>query len=251
MALGMFCGIPLPFHIWDEKLSSIMTASLPLVGLVIGALWWAAGFLLTFIDFPLLMAAAVLTAAPFFLTGFIHLDGYMDTSDAFFSRRPLEEKLRILKDPAAGAFAVIMLAVLFLLQFAAMYTITENKRYLAMFTAICVMSRCCSALSIFVMRHLPISGYSAMLGKNKHIKNRIFIIIIALIILTLSFLYADIIGLIVTITVILSYTAAIGIVYREFKGISGDLLGYSLVISELCGLIALALLQGLEVRLWF
>jgi len=249
MALGMFIGIPLPFHIWDEKLTSIMIVSFPLVGVVIGAIWWGASVLLLMPSFPLVIVAALLTVAPFFIAGFIHLDGYMDTSDALLSRRPLEDKLRILKDPTVGAFAVVMLGILFLLQFAAMFAVVDSGRFLALLITICVVSRCCSAFAIFVMRHMPISNYVAMLGKNVGMGNKMAVIIIAIGAVGFSFLYAGVYGLIVCGAVVLGYVWAMRVVYRDFKGISGDLLGYALVISEVFGLIALALLQG--VYLWF
>ena len=247
MSLGMFCGIPLPFHLWDEKYMPMMVASLPLVGLVIGAVWWAAGLLLVSMSLPLMMKAALFTVAPFFIAGFIHLDGYMDTSDALLSRRPLEDKVRILKDPRVGAFAVIMLAVLFLLQFAAMYTVAEKGRFLALFIVISVLSRSCSALSILVLRHMPESNYAAMLGQNIDGASKVFVIAVGFTAVFLSFLHAGVFGLIVALSVLLGYAAAMRVVYKDFNGVSGDLLGYSLVISELCGLIALALLQGAEI----
>lgn len=251
MALGMFTGIPLPFHIWDEKLTSIMVVSFPLVGLIIGAIWWGVSLLLLLPSFPLVMVSAILTVAPFFIAGFIHLDGYMDTSDALLSRRPPEDKLRILKDPTVGAFAVVMLGILFLLQFAAMYTVVEGGRFMALLITICVISRSCSALAVFVLRHMPISNYAAMLGQNVGKGNKFFVVIIAIAAVGLSYLYAGFYGLIVSVAVILGYIAAMRGVHRNFKGISGDLLGYALVISELCGLVALALLQGLEISIWF
>ena len=247
MALGMFIGIPLPFHIWDEKLTAIMVASLPLVGVVIGAIWWGISVLLLMPNFSHVMVAAMLTIAPFFIAGFIHLDGYMDTSDALLSRRPLEDKLRILKDPNVGAFAVVMLGILFLLQFAAMYTVVDGGRFLALLITICVASRCCCAYAIFVMRHMPGSNYIVMLGKNISVTNKIFVILIAASAVGFSFFYAGVYGLIVFAAVVLGYLWAIRVVYKDFKGISGDLLGYALVISELFGLIVLALLQGVNV----
>ena len=243
MALGMFCGIPLPFHIWDEKYTSIMVASLPLVGMIIGAIWWAIALLLIVLDIPLMLTAAVLAIAPFLIAGFIHLDGYMDTSDALLSCRPLEDRLRILKDPTVGAFAVVMLAILFLMQFAAIYTIAEKKKFLALFIVISVLSRSCSSFSILVLRHMPLSNYAAMLAEKISAAHKIFVIVIALFAIFLSFLYAGVSGLIVTASVVLGYAWAMKIVYKSFKGISGDLLGYSMVIGELSGLLALALLQ--------
>ena len=244
MSLGMFCGIPLPFHIWEEDYTPIMVTSLPLVGLLIGAIWWGVSLLFITLSFPIMITAAILTLTPFFIAGFIHLDGYMDTSDALLSRRPYEDKLRILKDSNVGAFAVVMLAILFLLQFAAIHTIIEYGSYLILLIVISVISRCCSALSIFILRHMQGSNYAAMLGKSSGTAHKIFIIAIGVGIFALSFFTSGVLGVVVTLSVILGYAMAMRVVYREFKGVSGDLLGYSMVIGELCGLVALALLVG-------
>ena len=242
MALGMFSRMPLPFHIWDEKLTAHMVASLPLVGLVIGGLWWLAALLFMTLNLPLMLMAAILAISPFFFAGFIHLDGYMDTSDALLSYRPLEDKLRILKDPNVGAFAVVMLGILFLLQFAAMYTVAENGGAIALLISISVVSRSCSALSIFVLKHMPQSNYASLLAKNASASHKIFIVTTAVAAAGLSFHYAGILGLIVVAAVVLGYVAALAFAYKEFKGISGDLLGYAMVIAELCGLLALAVI---------
>jgi len=243
MALGMFTKIPLPFHFWDEKFAPLMVASLPLVGIVAGVLWWLAWVALISLGLPLMLTAAALAVAPFLIAGFIHLDGYMDTSDALLSYRPLEDKVRILKDPRVGAFAVVMLCILFLLQFAAMYTIAEHGRHLALFISIAVISRSCSALSILVLRHMPESNYTPLLAQGIGLSHKIFISVIAVIAAVLSFLYAGLFGVIVVLAVILGYAVAIRFAYKGFNGISGDLLGYAMVIGELCGLIALAILQ--------
>ena len=244
MALGMFCAVPLPFYIWEEKYTAIMIASFPLVGAVIGALWWLAGVSLAALEIPLMLSAAALSMAPFFIAGFIHLDGYMDTSDALLSRRPMEDKLRILVDPRVGAFAVVMLGILFVMQFSAMYTIAESGNHFALVIVIAVISRCCSAFSIFVLRHIPQSNYTSMLKQDIGLSHKVFVLAVALAAIAASFLYAGFVGLAVSGAVVLGYTAAIVRVSKGFNGISGDLLGYSLVISELCGLIALAVLQG-------
>jgi adenosylcobinamide-GDP ribazoletransferase len=148
-----------------------------------------------------------------------------------------------------GAFAVVTLVIVMLMQFAAVYTVVDGGRFLALLAAICVISRCCSAFSIFVLRHSSISTYSALLGKRIDSGNKISVIAIALGAIAFSYVYAGFYGLIVSFTVIFTYVFSLRIVYKDFKGISGDLLGYSLVISEVCGLIALAFLQGLEIRI--
>src|SRR5699024_12580886 len=49
------------------------------------------------------------------LTGGIHLDGWIDASDAFFSYRDVKKRLQIMEDLRVGAFGV--LGLLFLLSF--------------------------------------------------------------------------------------------------------------------------------------
>ena len=244
MALGMFCAIPLPFFIWDERLMVTTVASFPLIGLIVGGIWWGAFLLFSAFDLPLMIMSAILTVVPFLVAGFIHLDGFMDTSDAHLSRRPLEDRLRILKDPAVGAFAVVMLVILFLLQFAAVYTIMEGGRFLALVIAICVISRCCSAMSIFVLKHMPVSNYSSMLGGRVGAGPKVFVCLTALGGTALAVMYEGPAGLIAAAAVVLGYGAAMRVVYKSFEGVSGDLLGYAMVIGELCGLIALALVQN-------
>ena len=241
MSLGMFSAIPLPRRAWDGDCKNLLLPCLPLVGIIIGALWWGIARLLILTGIHIVLTAAVFSLAPFFLTGFLHLDGYMDACDAIFSRRPLEEKLRILKDPHTGAFAVIMLAVLFLLQFAASFSALSKTESLALVTVAGVLSRCGSALSFMCLKPLPQSEYAKIYRQDVKPAHKIFVIVVALAAVVFSFCYAGIHGLILAASVVLGYTVAMWFAYREFKGVSGDLTGFALVISELCGLLALSI----------
>ena len=60
-------------------------------------------------------ASFIGTAIPLLVTGGFHVDGFMDTTDALSSYREKEERLRILKDPHIGAFAVIGVVIYYLL----------------------------------------------------------------------------------------------------------------------------------------
>ena len=244
MSFGMFCAVPLPVNIWDDKCMNLMLPCFPLVGAIIGAMWWGLAELLVFSGINIILVSAVLAVFPFFITGFLHLDGYMDTSDAVLSRRPLEDKLRILKDPHTGAFAVIMVAVLFTMQFAAVYVIIENAQYFIILIFIAVISRCCSGLANLCFKPMAQSGYGNMFKTNTGIQHKIFLGFILLIAIGLSFWFARIYGLIAAASVILGFIAAMAYAYKDFKGISGDLIGFALVISELCGFFAFAVTAG-------
>ena len=92
MAFGMFCAIPFPVRRWDERQRARMLVCFPWVGAIIGAIWAFACWLLRRIGFSGVLAGALLTALPLLLTGFIHLDGFMDCCDAIYSRRDLETR---------------------------------------------------------------------------------------------------------------------------------------------------------------
>ena len=98
MTWGNFCSLPCPVKRWDSRCKSLMLGFLPTIGLVIGVLWAAIYTGLVYLGFPFLVVSFILTFLPFALCGFMHMDGFMDCSDAIMSRKPLEDRQRILKD---------------------------------------------------------------------------------------------------------------------------------------------------------
>ena len=243
MSFSMFCSVPFPFHIWDESCHNLVLLFFPVIGAFMGLLWWGIIELLLMSGIHPVLTSAAAGLVPYIAAGFLHLDGYMDTCDAVLSRRPVEEKLRILKDPHTGSFAVIMLAVLFILQFAAAFVIIEKGNYIKLLITIPVISRCCSAFSIMCLKKMEQSGYANMFGKNITARHKIFIIIILILAAALSFYLAGINGLIATAAIMAGFTAAMAYKYNNLGGVSGDLAGCALVTGELCGLIAMAVIQ--------
>jgi len=241
MSFGMFCSIPQPVLLWDEKAVNLVMPCLPLVGVIIGALWWGIAHILVLSGIHIMLVTALVMLMPFLASGFLHLDGYMDTSDAVLSRSSYENKLRILRDPNTGSFAVIMLAVLFVLQFAIVFTLIEKEKNLIMLVFIPIVSRCCSVLAVLCLKPMAQSSYASMFRENTKTTYKIFVIVIALLAITFSFFFAGFSGLIVTASVLVGFTAALVWAYRDLKGMSGDLAGFAIVISELCGLAAITL----------
>ena len=242
MSLGMFCAIPLPVHLWDDTCMNLMLPCFPLIGLLLGAIWWGAAELLAFCSVNVVLAAAILAIMPFLLAGFLHLDGYMDTSDAMLSRRPIEEKLQILKDPHKGAFSIVMIAVLFLLQFAAVYAIFDSGKHYMTFLFISVISRCCAAISLLHLGTIQHSGFASAFRQNTSGSHKAFVYLLAAAAIAGSYLLIGLSGLISVLAAILGFSGAMAYSFREFKGVSGDLAGFSLVLGELCGLIVLGVL---------
>lgn len=113
MAWGNFLSLPCPYKKWDSNLKNMMLAFLPGVGMVVGLLGIALYWLLEYVNIQVSISGLIMMFYAYAICGFMHLDGFMDCNDAIMSRRPLEERQRILKDSHTGAFAVITLVFLF------------------------------------------------------------------------------------------------------------------------------------------
>ena len=239
MCYSMFTALPCPYRPWDEDARDMMLVCLPIVGLVIGLLWAALGTLGRLVLVPTLCAALV-AALPWLLTGFIHLDGYMDTCDAILSWRPLEQRLRILKDVHTGAFAVVGLGLLMMFSYAA--TVSPVWDDLRPLLFIPVISRCDSAFCVLALKPIGHSEYAGTEGKRGQ---RMAVAAMWLIAMAACgiWLGRPVVALAVQT---LAYTLAMLWGYRTLKGVSGDVAGFALTISECVALVALA-----NLRLWF
>lgn len=107
IAFAMYSKLPMPRVEWNEKNMRYAFCWFPFVGLVIGLVELGAFYLLDWGQAGGLLKGALLTVIPLLITGGIHLDGFMDTTDARSSYGDREKKLAILKDSHVGAFAVI------------------------------------------------------------------------------------------------------------------------------------------------
>ncbi len=109
----------------DEALMGRSALYFPLVGLLIGLLLWLLAALTT-ATAPGVQAALVL-ALWVGLSGGLHLDGLGDSADAWLGGcGDRQRSLDIMKDPRAGAAAVIAIALLLIIKFAALEALLAN-----------------------------------------------------------------------------------------------------------------------------
>ena len=88
----------------------------PLVGFLIGIVsLWLYAWLRPF--FSERAANLVLLAAPIVLSGGLHLDGFADFCDGFFSAKNKEETLRVMKDSRIGVWGAAALCLLLIAKF--------------------------------------------------------------------------------------------------------------------------------------
>lgn len=237
MCQSMFCAIPFPGKTWDEEARPLMLLFLPVVGLEIGLLWMGLGWLVRWLELPAMAGALVLCAYPYFVTGFLHLDGFMDVTDAVKSWRDLERRREILKDSHVGSFSVIAIVLLILAQFA-MFACVEGDRGCEILLLIPVVSRCCSAMAVTGLRPMSTSQYAAQNIPKKHIAVLLVMLCAALV---CGFALWGKVGF-ALVGCLAGYALALRRGYRSLDGMNGDISGYALTISELCAVAVYALI---------
>ena len=239
VAFAMYSKIPMPAADWDKESMKYAMCFFPWIGLVIGLLEFVCWKVLEFLSAGELFRAAVMVLIPVVITGGIHLDGFLDTMDALSSWREKERRLEILKDPHAGAFAIIMGGFWFVACLGAAGEI--SARVLPAFCCLFWISRCFSALSVLWFPNASPKGTAAAFGKQAQRRTVTAVMIIYLAAACLFLILLD--PVFVTAAVV---EALVWMYYRRmsgkyFGGITGDLAGWFVSVGEAAGMIWLAL----------
>ncbi|ANE46363.1 hypothetical protein SY83_08815 [Paenibacillus swuensis] len=138
----------------------------PLIGLMIGLLIVVASEPLEHL-FGAPLAAVCMVGLWIYITGGLHLDGWMDLADGLGSNRSRERMLEIMKDSRVGAMGVLAAIVLLLLKTAAVYTILISKAPLLTLLLIPALAR---FMMVAAMRKYPyISASGLGTGLQTHL----------------------------------------------------------------------------------
>lgn len=242
VALATYSRLPTPPVKWTKASLRYSLCFFPLVGVAVGALelfWLFAALRLSLGPF---LTGAVGCAIPVLVTGGIHMDGFMDTLDALSSRRPREDMLLILKDSHVGAFAVMGCA-LYLIADAAALTALPVKESLAL-AASFVVSR---AMSAFFVAVAPAAATSGMAKAVQDAAEASGMFVVKRWAVGWAVAFGMLMLWICPVSsgMALGWAAVAILMYlrviKRFGGVTGDLAGWFLQISELGFALALAL----------
>ena len=240
-AFSMFSALPVPQVPWEKEKIRYMLVCLPFVGIVIGAadyLWY---LVCNWLTLGSVLRAAGFTMIPILLTGGIHLDGFMDTVDALKSHAAPEKKRAILKDPHAGAFAVIGLGCYLLAYFALCHDLKPLSVLLVGFAH--VMSRSLSAVSGTLLPMGP--GEGTLRFFHQAADKRTSVMAVAWVILSAVAMVAawPLAGCVMTLGALATPLLVRRMAMKEFGGMSGDIAGFQLQTAELVMLALMVLTE--------
>ena len=208
-----------------------------LLGLVLGAIWWA-----TEDGLGILAAAAVVVAADLALTGALHFDGLLDSADGLLPHLRREKRLAVMADPHVGAFAVATGTSTLLLRTASLAAIgTAHPLLLA---ALWTASRTAMAVTALTGRYARAHGLASSFlpGASTDATAAQLAVPAGLgAVLALALAAADDpASLLALVAAALGAAAVAVLAQRRIGGFTGDTLGAGGVVAETIGLLTAA-----------
>lgn len=244
VAFSLYSRIPMPKFNWNSKDMKYHLIFFPWVGAVIGALEYGWQKLSYRLDISYIVFALIALVIPVIVTGGFHVDGYMDTSDALASWGDKEKRLEILKDSHVGAFAVIRLITLGIILFSAIYTMDENG--FATWSFSFFIARAVSGICVIRYKKGKAEGILNTSAETADDKKVVFFLALQFVLWCLMagaiFQYYWTFALLaLAISVVVYFFTA----YSKFGGITGDLAGWFVCISETLMAVAIAIFSKL------
>jgi adenosylcobinamide-GDP ribazoletransferase len=229
--------IPIPVRItWDDRAFAAGAVFSPVIGLLIGIIS-ASVYLLFNLTDKRPLAIFMGMAAGIAISGGLHLDGLADTFDAIFSYRDRERSLAIMKDSRLGTSGAIGLFLVLMLKFILLFSLADG-----------VIVSCLIVMPVLSRMTIP---WSAALSPYARKGERSIAaglidntgIIEAVIAAVLGALITSIFYKLMAIPftmIVIAFTLMVNL-YMKYRigGITGDVIGAVIELSELVFLMSL------------
>lgn len=205
----------------------------PLVGWIIGAALWCVAWGVGWI-FPMPVVAAITLATWLLLTGAIHFDGFLDMCDGLFGGHDPESRLTIMRDHRVGAFATAGGALLLLMLFAALISLDTMMLGPALLLAP-VLGRWAAAQAIIWTPYARQQGLGRAMKDNARWPQSL----LASLFILPAFILIPIPASAGFLTTLVTLAGILIITLRRIPGLTGDIYGAIIVITEAATLVLL------------
>lgn len=209
---------------WSVEDFGKSVVAFPYVGLIIGLiLALLYGILSPFI--PLVPLMLILVIAEFLITGGLHADGLMDTSDGLFSGRERDRKLEIMKDSRIGSFGVVAFVFVTLLKWQLLTAIPTAEFIPMALIMMPLMSRWSLVLSIRSYPYAREQGMGAAFANlaPKHV-------------ITYNTLSTFFMPIVILLIVVILYTLLYGVYSIFFIADVGYVVGLGVLVYATLGI---------------
>ena len=220
VALRFLTVLPSPYRGDDPADLGRPVAYFPAVGLLLGLILAGLDQVLGRL-LPRVAGDALLIGAMVFLTGALHLDGFMDSCDALFGGNTPEARLEVLKDPRVGAFGAAGGICLLLIKYAALLSLDPSIKPWALTIALGV-GRWGMTYGIYAYPYRPGPGTGRSFKEKGGFRE---LVIATITVVGASFLVLRITGLVAILMGLLITIGIARFALGRLPGLSGDVYG--------------------------
>lgn len=202
------------------------------VGAVLAAAWAAADRV-----WPPLLVAVLVVAADLTLTGMLHLDGVADAADGLLPHASRAQRLEIMADPRAGAYAVAAVTVVLFARVASLAALPPSP---GLVVGLWTVSRALAAAVPAIVPYARERGLASVMHGGER---RAVLIVASLATIGGAAVAGADRGFSGVSAVVLGVAAAVAVValaVRRIGGYTGDVLGTVSVGAETAGLVVAA-----------
>lgn len=232
VALQFLTVFPVRITRFKEELLSESLLYYPLVGSILAIILMAGNKFLNYLHIDDLLSSVLLVVSLAVFTRGLHLDGLSDTADGLMGGKTKEERLKIMRDPHAGAMGIASIIIVLLLKISSLNALTWHHRLNALLF-MCVLSRWAMVFVIFLFPYARNEGKAKSFFSTKAIHLLLPSTIYTLVCVLFFGRYT---GLLLMMVSGLSAYLIAKAISRGIGGLTGDSLG---AISELTETIVL------------
>lgn len=200
-----------------------------LLGAGVGVVWWSAGQV-----WPPLLAAALAVVADLALTGMLHYDGLIDTSDGLLPHLDRDRRMEVMAGPDAGAFGATVAAASLVVRVAALATMAPS---VVLTAAVWCASRTLMAVAALALPYARPGGLASDFLGGRAAPVLVLGTVMAL---ALGVAAGPVRGAAAVVAVAIGGGAVLALARRRLGGFTGDVLGAAGVVGETAGLVVAA-----------
>ena len=203
--------------------------SYPLVGAVVGGLMALVYAGSGWAGLSAAAAAVLAVAAGILLTGGLHEDGFGDTLDGFGGGKTREDKLRIMKDSRVGSYAVCGLVLALGFRVVLIAGLGTPDQALAVLVSVHAASRAILPALMLILPAATAGGLGDAATRNAGPAQVLAALALGLAVVPCAGL--PVWPFVLTLSLCLVGSALLA--WRHLRGITGDVLGFAQVATEL------------------
>ncbi len=242
VAFTFLTVIPLPTTGQEASEEALRDARLafPVVGFVLGVLFYVLSTLATRYGVSSSLSAFLLLAGGVAVSGGLHLDGLGDTGDGLFLWGDPPRRLAVMRDPHLGSYGVAAIVLVLLGKFAALTTLSGRARGIALLTSLTISRT-------LILVAAGSAAYARPEGTGRHVVSAATpheAFAAALIILLFATLFNGLPGLAAGVVALALTWLLTRLARTRLGGVTGDILGALVELGEMIVLVVLGCLAG-------